>query len=58
VGSDHDKRQRAAIMVAAENAPGVKDVKDHLAWVEATSGMAFSVSDEGMVQAKASWAVP
>ena len=49
-----DERQRAAIMVAAENAPGVKGVNDHLAWVEPMSGMAFSPSDEGMVQAKAS----
>jgi hypothetical protein len=41
-------------MVAAENAPGVKGVNDHLAWVEPMSGMAFSPSDEGIVQAKAS----
>jgi hypothetical protein len=41
-------------MVAAENAPGVKGVNDHLAWVEPMSGMAFSPSDESMVQAKAS----
>ena len=49
-----DERQGAAIIVAAENAPGVKGVNDHLAWVEPMSGMAFSPSDEGMVQAKAS----
>ena len=53
-GAITDERQRAAIMVAAENAPGVKGVNDHLAWVEPMSGMAFSPSDEGMVQAKAS----
>ena len=34
-------------MVAAENIPGVKAVKDHLAWVDATSGMVFySAADE------------
>src|SRR6478609_8172368 len=53
-GAITDERERAAIIVAAENAPGVKSVNDHLAWVEPMSGMAFSPSDEGMVQAKAS----
>jgi CBS domain-containing protein len=53
-GAITDERERAAIIVAAENAPGVKGVNDHLAWVEPMSGMAFSPSDEGMVQAKAS----
>lgn len=34
-----DERQRKALTVAAENTPGVKAVKDHLVWVEPTSGM-------------------
>jgi len=34
-----DERQRAALKVAAENIPGVKAVKDHLVWVEPTSGL-------------------
>ena len=34
-----DERQREALKVAAENIPGVKAVKDHLVWVEPTSGM-------------------
>ncbi len=40
-----DDRQRAALKVAAENIPGVKDVKDHLVWVEPMSGMAFDAND-------------
>ena len=34
-----DDRQREALIVAAENVRGVKEVKDHLAWVEPTSGV-------------------
>jgi CBS domain-containing protein len=34
-----DERQREALKVAAENIAGVKAVKDHLVWVEPTSGM-------------------
>src|SRR4249920_3705459 len=34
-----DDRQREALKVAAENIPGVNAVKDHLVWVEPTSGM-------------------
>lgn len=38
-GAIIDERQREALKVAAENVPGVKAVKDHLVWVEPTSGM-------------------
>jgi len=34
-----DERQREALKVAAENIPGVKAVKDHLVWIEPTSGL-------------------
>ena len=34
-----DERQRDALKVAAENVPGVKTVKDHLVWIEPTSGI-------------------
>ena len=34
-----DERQRTALKVAAENIPGVKAVKDHMAWIEPVSGM-------------------
>ena len=41
-----DERERKAIVVAAENAPGVKAVNDHLAWVDAISGMMLYPSSE------------
>jgi CBS domain-containing protein len=42
-----DDRERAGLIVAAENVPGVKRVHDHLVWVEPMSGMAFpSTEDE------------
>jgi CBS domain-containing protein len=53
-GTITDKRERQALMVAAENIPGVKAVRDHLAWVDATSGMVIYQSDDEPVQAKAS----
>ena len=53
-GAITDERARAAIIVAAENAPGVRGVNDHLAWVEPMSGMGYSPLNEGMAQAKAS----
>jgi CBS domain-containing protein len=53
-GAITDERERAAIMVAAENAPGVKGVNDHLVWVDAMSGIVFCPSDEEVAQAKAS----
>jgi CBS-domain-containing membrane protein len=41
-----DERQRDALKIAAENIPGVKSVKDHLVWLEPTSGMIIEPSDE------------
>ena len=41
-----DDRQRQALVVAAENIPGVKQVKDHLTWVEPTSGVVIEPRDE------------
>jgi len=37
-GSITDERQREAIRVLAENVPGVKEVRDHLVWIEPISG--------------------
>lgn len=34
-----DERQRAALRVAAENVPGVKEVLDDLVWIDPYSGM-------------------
>jgi CBS domain-containing protein len=49
-----DERERKAIVVAAENAPGVKAVNDHLAWVDAISGIVLYPSNEEPAQMKAS----
>lgn len=50
-----DERERQAVIVAAENTAGVKDVHDHLVWVEPMSGMAFpSAEDEAKERAAAS----
>jgi CBS domain-containing protein len=49
-----DERERKAIVVAAENAPGVKAVNDHLAWVDGTSGMVLYPSSEEPAQMKVS----
>jgi CBS domain-containing protein len=53
-GTITDERERQAIVVAAENAPGVKVVNDHLVWVDVMSGMVLQQSDEEPAQAKAS----
>jgi CBS domain-containing protein len=45
-GAIIDERQRAALKVAAENIAGVKAVKDHLVWIEPTSGMIMEPQDE------------
>ena len=41
-----DDRERAGLIVAAENVPGVKQVRDHLVWVEPISGVAFPSSED------------
>jgi CBS domain-containing protein len=53
-GTITDERQRQAVMVAAENVPGAKAVRDHLVWIDASSGtVIYSPADEA-AQAKAS----
>ena len=53
-GTITDERERQAIIVAAENVPGVSSVNDHLAWVDSMSGMVFYQSNEEPVEVKAS----
>jgi CBS domain-containing protein len=53
-GTITDERQRRALVVAAENVPGVKTVRDCLAWVDATSGLIIYQSDEPPVDARTS----
>ena len=52
-GAITDERERQAFIVAAENVPGVKAVRDHLVWVDAMSGMAF-LSQEDELRSRAS----
>ena len=49
-GSFTAYRQDTAAVVAAENVPGVKEVKNHLAWVDPLSGLVVYSPDE-----KQSW---
>jgi CBS domain-containing protein len=53
-GSITDERERSAIVVAAENVPGVKAVNDHLVWVDPLSGMLFYQPNEEPAEARAS----
>ena len=46
-----DEEQRQAMIVAAENAPGVKGVEDHLVWVEPTSGLVIGPPTEPTARA-------
>jgi CBS domain-containing protein len=48
-GTIFDERERQAIIVAAENVPGVKEVEDHLAWADPMTGVV--VEADGTVAA-------
>ncbi len=41
-GTVTDERERTALVVAAENIPGVKGVNDHLAWIDPLTGMVIT----------------
>jgi len=46
-GTIMDERERQALIVAAENVAGVKEVHDHIVWIEPTSGIVIpSAEDE------------
>jgi CBS-domain-containing membrane protein len=49
-----DERQRNALKVAAENIPGVTRVKDHLVWIEPTSGVVIEPPEETPTQTRRS----
>jgi CBS domain-containing protein len=53
-GTITDERQREALVVAAENIPGVKAVRDHLAWIDTTSGMVLYPPEEPAKNSNAS----
>ena len=48
-----DERERRGLVVAAENVAGVKQVHDHLVWVEPMSGMAFPSAEDEAKQGNA-----
>jgi CBS domain-containing protein len=50
-GTITDEREREAFVVAAENVPGVKAVRDHLTWAHPMSVMAFLPDEDGAKQA-------
>jgi len=43
-----DERQRTALKVAAENIPGVTAVKDHMVWIEPSSGITIEPKDPAL----------
>jgi predicted transcriptional regulator len=45
-GSFTASRQDQAAVVASENVPGVKEVRNHLAWVDPLSGLTIYLPDE------------
>ena len=53
-GSITDEREREALHVLAENMAGVKEVRDHLSWVEPMSGMVMLSDEDTRERAKAS----
>lgn len=53
-GAITDERERQAMIVAAENIPGVKRVNDHVSWIDTTSGMLFPPPGEAGELPKAS----
>jgi len=50
-GTIMDERERQGCIVAVENVPGVKQVHDHLVWVEPMSGTAFASSEDEACEA-------
>lgn len=45
-GTITDERERRALIVAAENVPGVKEVRDHIVLVDLISGMVISTENK------------
>jgi CBS-domain-containing membrane protein len=52
-GTIFSESQREALRIAAESAPGVKRVEDHLVWVEPISGLAIGAPGEEAAHADA-----
>jgi CBS domain-containing protein len=52
-GTLTDERERRALVVLAENVPGVQAVHDHMVWVEPTSGLAIESMEDEELERKA-----
>jgi CBS domain-containing protein len=50
-GTITDERERQALIVAAENIPGVKAVHDRLVWIDPTSGMVIYQEEPAVLKA-------
>lgn len=48
-----DERQRKAMCLAAEGVPGVKEVHDHLVWVEPVTGVSFESPEDAAAAKRA-----
>jgi CBS domain-containing protein len=57
-GAIVDERQREGLKVAAENIPGVTAVKDHLVWIEPTSGVVVEPPEQPAAPVAAVWPRP
>ena len=62
-GTITDERERQAMMVAAENMPGVKAVRDRLVWIEPTTVWSFirrttTLRSKGVVNYSQCWSFP
>jgi CBS domain-containing protein len=53
-GTVMDDRERQALIVAVENIPGVKAVRNHISWIEPMSGYVFEPEDNDAPLPKAS----
>lgn len=51
-GTILDERQRQALRIVAERVPGVREVRDHLVWIEPMSGMALIEPEADTTPAK------
>jgi len=49
-GAITDERLRSGLKVIAENTPGVKEVHDHMCWIEPNSGFYLPSEEEGRSQ--------
>jgi CBS domain-containing protein len=57
-GTLTDERERQALVVLAENVPGVQAVHDHMVWVEPTSGFAIESLEDEELERKAAIQTP